>query len=96
MLFQYGFAAGAADGVEVAVEPVVAGGQAERPQRLHQPGEQLAVGVAADPVGVGAWVGYLRQCGEAEGEGQAGVVGQRPDVVDPRGAGAFGEQQRGG
>ena len=93
MLFQDGLVAVVADGVEVAVEPGFAGGQPERPQRLDQPGQQLLVGVAADPPGVGAQVGGLGQGGQPEGERQPGVVGQRPGVGDAGLAGAFGQQQ---
>ena len=41
VLFQDGLVAVVADGVEVAVEPGLPGGKAERPQRLDQPGQQL-------------------------------------------------------
>ena len=94
VLFQHGLVAVVADGVEVAVEPGLAGGQPERPQRLDQPGQQLLVGVAADPPGVGAQVGGLGQGGQPEGERQPGVVGQRAGVGDAGLAGALGQQQR--
>ena len=42
VLFQHGLVAVVADGVEVAVEPGLAGGQPERAQRGDQPGQQLA------------------------------------------------------
>ena len=83
-----------ADGVEVAVEPGLAGGQPECAQGADQPGEQLLVGFAAHPVGVGAQVGGLGQGGQSEGGGQAEVVDQRAEVVDPGAAGALGQQQR--
>ena len=54
VLFQDGLVAVVADGVEVAVEPSLAGGQPNRPQRLDQPGQQLLVGLAAHPPGGGA------------------------------------------
>ena len=54
--------------------------QPERPQRLDQPGQQFLVGLAAHPPGVGAQVGGLGQGGQAEGERQAFVIGQRPGV----------------
>lgn len=57
MRFQDWVVAVVADGVEVQVEPVLAGGQAEGPQVLDEAGEQLLVGLAADPVGVGGQVG---------------------------------------
>jgi hypothetical protein len=82
-----------ADGVEVAVEPGLAGGQPESAQGADQPGEQLLVGFAADAVGVGAQVGGLRQGGQPEGGGQAEVVDQRAEVVGPGAAGALGQQQ---
>ena len=83
-----------ADGVEVAVEPGLAGGQPECAQGADQPGEQLLVGFAAHPVGVGAQVGGLGQGGQSEGGGQAEVVDQRAEVVHPGAAGALGQQQR--
>jgi hypothetical protein len=49
VLFQHGLVAVVADGVEVAVEPGLPGGQAVRPQRGDQPGHQLLVGLAVDP-----------------------------------------------
>jgi len=82
-----------ADGVEIAVEPFLAGGQPQRPQRGDQAGQQFVVGLAADPPGVGAQVGGLGQAGEPEGERQARIVGERADVVDGGLAGAFGQQQ---
>ena len=94
VLFQDGLVAVVADGVEVAVEPGFAGSQPQRAQRLDQAGQQFLVTVAADPPGVGAQVGGLGQAGQAEGECQPGVVGQRPGVGDPGLAGAFGQQQR--
>ena len=94
VLFQDGLVTVVADSVEVAVEPCFTGGQAERPQRLDQPGQQLLVGLAAHPPGVGAQVSGLGQRGQAEREGQAFVIGQRPGVGDPRLAGALGQQQR--
>ena len=94
VLFQHGLVAVVADGVEVAVEPGLAGGQPERPQRLDQPGQQFLVGLAADPPGVGAQVGGLGQRGQPEGERQPFVVGQRPGVGDAGLAGALGQQQR--
>ncbi len=93
VLFQLRVVAVVADGVEVAVEPGLAGGQPERAQRLDQPGQELAVGLAAHPPGVGAQVGGLGQGGQAEGERQAGVVSERADMVHPGVAGAFGQQQ---
>ena len=94
VLFQDGLVAVVADGVEVAVEPLLAGGQPEWPQCLDQPGQQLLVGLAAHPPGVGAQVSGLGQGGQAEGERQPFIVGQRPGVRDPRLAGALGQQQR--
>ena len=94
VLFQHGLVAVVADGVEVAVEPGLASGQPQRPQRRDQPGQQFLVGVAADAPGVGAQVGGLGQGGQPEGERQPGVVGQRPGVGDAGLAGAFGQQQR--
>ena len=90
----FGVLAVVADGVEVAVEPGLAGGQPECAQRADQPGQQLLVGFAADAVGVAAQVGGLGQCGQPEGGGQAEVVDQRAEVVDPGAAGALGQQQR--
>jgi len=78
VLFQDGLVAVVADGVEVAVEPGLAGGQAERPQRLDQAGEQFLVGIAADSPGVAAQVGGLGQGGQPEGERQPGVVASVP------------------
>jgi len=43
VLFQHRVVAVVADGVEVAVEPGLAGGQPERPQRGDQPGQQFVV-----------------------------------------------------
>jgi hypothetical protein len=90
VLFQDGLVAVVADGVEVAVEPGLPGGQPERAQRADQAGQQFLVGLAADPPGVAAQVGGLGQTGQAEGERQALVVGQRPSVGDARLASALG------
>ena len=94
MLLQDRVVAVVPDGVEVAVEPGLAGGQPQRAQRGDQPGQQFLVGLAADPPGVGAQVGGLGQGGQAEGERQAFVVGERANVVDAGLAGALGQQQR--
>ncbi len=59
MRFQDRVVAVVADGVEVQVKARAAGGQAERSQVLDEAGEQLLVGLAANPVGVGAQVGGL-------------------------------------
>jgi hypothetical protein len=96
VLLQDGVGAVVADGVEVAAEPGLAGGQPCLAQRLDQPGQEFLVGVAADPPGVGAQVGGLGQGGEAQGERQALIVGERADVVDAGLAGALGQQQRAG
>jgi hypothetical protein len=93
VLFQLRVVAVVADGVEVAVESLFAGGQAERPQNLDQPGQQVAVGLAAHPPGVGAQVGGLGQGRQAKGERQAFVVGERADVVHPGLASALGQRQ---
>ena len=93
MRFQDWVVAVAADGVEVQVEPVLAGGQAEGPQVLDEAGEQLLVGLAADPVGVGGQVGGLRQGGQAKEEPQTGIVGELVDVVDAGDPGRGGQQQ---
>jgi hypothetical protein len=91
--FQDRVVAVVADGVEVQVEALLAGGQAEGPQVLDQAGEQLLAGGAADPVGVGGQVGGLRQGGEAEEERQPGIVGELVDVVDAGDPGRGGQQQ---
>jgi hypothetical protein len=77
MLLQHRIGAVVGDGVEVAVEPGLAGGQPEPAQRGDQAGQELVVGLAADPPGVGAQVGGLGQGGQAQGERQAFVVGER-------------------
>ena len=96
VLFQDSLIAVMADGVKVAVEPGLAGGQAGRPHRLDQSCQELLVGVAADPPGVGAQVGGLGQGGQPERECQPGVVGQCPGVGDASLAGALGQQQGAG
>jgi len=94
VLLQHRVVAVVADGVEVAVESFLPGGQPQRPQRRDQPGQQILVGLAADPPGVGAQVGGLGQRGEAEGERQACIVGERADVMHAGLTGALGQQQR--
>jgi hypothetical protein len=55
---------------------------------------QGAGGVEEVPPGVGAQVGGLGQRGQAEGERQPVIVGQRPGVGDAGLVGALGQQQR--
>src|SRR5260370_40459535 len=68
MLLQDRVVAVVADGVEVAVEPVLAGGQPQRAQRLDEPGQEFVVGVAAGPPGGGAQGGGRWQAGAPEGD----------------------------
>ena len=81
MLFQDRVVAVVADSVEVQVEALLAGGQAEGAQPADEAGEQRRAGFAAGPVGVGAQVGGLGQGGQAEEERQPFVVGDLVDVV---------------
>ncbi len=57
VLFQHRLLAVVADGVEVAVEAFLAGGQAEGAQAPDEAGEQPLAGLAAGPVGVGGLMG---------------------------------------
>ena len=93
VFLQRGVLAVVADGVEVEVEAFCAAGHSEWAQRLDQAGEQVGVGVAAHPVGVGAGVGGLGQRGQPQTEREPGVVGQRVDVMGAVAARALGQQQ---
>ena len=93
VFLQHGVVAMVADGVEVEVESLCAAGHSEWAQRLDHAGEQFGVGFSAHPVGVGAGVGGLGQCGQSQTEREAGVVGQRVDVMGAVAACALGQQQ---
>ena len=92
VLFQDRVVAVVADRVEVKVEAVRAGGQAEGAQAADESGEQ---GHAGFTVAVGGQVGGLGQRGEAEEERQPFVVGDLVDVVGTGDAGRRGQQQGG-
>ena len=93
VFLQHGVVAVVADGVEVEVESLGAAGESEWAQRLDHAGEQFGVGFSAHPVGVGAGVGGLGQRGQSQTEREAGVVGERVDVMGAVAACALGQQQ---
>ena len=96
VLFQRGVLAPVHDGVEVQVEDgLAAAGEPGGDHGGVQRGEERALLVVAQPVGVVGQRGLLRQHRQP-GEQRAGRVGEQVvDVGDPPGSGQFQRQQRG-
>ena len=72
-----------ADGMEVEVEPGVAGGEAKGAEPADQLAERGGVHLAAHPVGVAGSVGGVWQHVQPDGQAQGAIRGQFGGVGDP-------------
>ena len=95
VFFQGGIASPVHDGVEVQVEDgLLGGGEPGVDHPGVQSGQELALVLVGQPVGVVGQGGFLWQAGQAGEQGGAGVDEQVViDVGDAAGAGEFERQQ---